>query len=633
MASEKMKIQTAIIIGLLAISALLTLNSITPTKGSPETVVYVEPDAITGLMPPENFTIYVKIANVTNLYGIDIQFTWDPTIIRYVSHQKHIPVDTYPDGILHSPTIPVKDQVDENASMPGSEPGTRYWLAESSMLPAAPFNGSGIIFEMTFQVVGLGTSPLHIVACTLADNSGNPITYTAHDGYFQNYVPPPANIFVNPPSIINSSLEPCQNFSISINITGIQNLYSFDLWLGYNASIIEVVDVSVNPIFPPPIITQTTGQLEISASLIPPSPPINGDLYLAVIKFHILAKGESILDLHDITLLDDQGQPITYTEQDGYFNNMLITRMFVNPPEIIDPTLKPGDMFSVYVAIENAIGMYGYEFKLSYDTNILTCLGPHAIPPNNETHFDVEIEVNDTIGVLWFKVQYYPPAEPIDIYEAKSVVEIPFMIQDYGQTVLDLYDADITDESGVSLSPVVEDGFFATLLRDVAILSINITSSNKVYPGRNVTIDVVAMNRGNMTTETFNVTLYANMTVIGLQSVTLDPWSNTTLTFQWNTTGLTPCSNFTIWAEASTVPYEINTGNNVMHDGWVKIKMLGDVNGDGIIDILDIVEVSAAYGSIEGDPNWNPDADVAAPWGYIDILDLVTVSSRYGQHC
>jgi hypothetical protein len=640
--TRTLKTQALLLTVLLLMSiGVVVIGSKSLVKASPEeAVVYVEPDAILDLMPPENFTIKVKIANVTNLYGIDIQFTWDPTIIKYVTHTKKIPVETYPDGILHTPTIPVRNQVDENASMPGAEPGTRYWLSEASLSPAATFNGDGTIFEMKFQVVGLGTSQLHIVACTLADKDGNSIPHIRHDGYFQNYVPPPppppppANIFVTPPSIVNSSMGPCQNFAVNVTVENVTNLYSFDFWLGYNFSILEVDSVTVNTAFPPPVIIQNAGQIEVSASLSPPTPPISGDLFLASIEFHVLAIGESSLDLHDVILLNNDGENISMNEpRDGYFNNMLITRMFVDPPELIVPTMKLGDIFTIDIALENAVGMYGYEFKLGYDTRILTCLGSVVLPPNNDTNFDVEQSINDPLGVVWVKVQYYPPAEPIDIYTPKAVVRITFMLQAYGQTILDLHDADIVNEFGDSLGPVVEDGFFATLLRDVAIMFVNVTSANKVYPGRNVTIEVVAMNRGNMTEETFNVTVFANSTAIGTQRITLAPWSNVTLSFQWNTSDLTPCSNFTIRAEASLVPYEIDPTDNIFYDGWIKIKMIGDVNGDGLIDILDIVAITIIYAAHEGDKGWNPDADVAAPWGVIDILDLVTVSAKYGSSC
>jgi hypothetical protein len=93
------------------------------------------------------------------------------------------------------------------------------------------------------------------------------------------------------------------------------------------------------------------------------------------------------------------------------------------------------------------------------------------------------------------------------------------------------------------------------------------------------------------------------------------------------------CHNHTIWAEASTVPYEIDLTNNVYYDGWVKIKYLGDINGDGQVDIFDAVLLLHAYGSHEGDPNWEPDADMAPPWGVVDLYDAVTLTSRYGLGC
>jgi parallel beta-helix repeat protein len=57
----------------------------------------------------------------------------------------------------------------------------------------------------------------------------------------------------------------------------------------------------------------------------------------------------------------------------------------------------------------------------------------------------------------------------------------------------------------------------------------------------------------------------------------------------------------------------------------------GDVNGDGKVNIYDVVLASVAYGSRPGDSNWNPNADLASPYGTINILDLVTITSHYGK--
>jgi hypothetical protein len=639
MARRRLKIESLILTALLSLSILFFSNSIL-TRAATGTTVYVDPPATIGLPPAATFTIKVKVANISRFYGLDLQFTWEPSVIQYVSHVKKIPKDgtpAYPDGVLYKPTLNVRDQVDENASMPGSEPGTRYWLSEAAMLPAPVFNGSGTIFEMTFRVMSIGYSPIRIIALTLADKEGNPIAATINNGYFDNRPTPPppkpANFTITPSSIVNSSLDPCHNFTIDVEAE-VEILYSYDFMIGYNATILEVVGVTGNPLFPPPTIIYATGQIDISSSLTPPSPPINGTLSLVSVKFHIIGKGESPLDLHDVAIKDKNGAALPVNEvNDGYFNNMIITKMFVDPPEIIDPYMKPGDIFTIDIDIQDAIGMYDYKYKLGFDRNVIICLGAVVIPPNNDTHFNLQQIINNTNGVVWVYVQYYAPAPPINIHGAKAVTRITFMVRNYGQTVLDLYDADVSTPSGGSLNPVIGDGFFATLLTDVAIMFVNVTSPNKVYPGKIVTIQVIAMNRGNFTTETFNVTLHYSSNVIGVQTVTVGPWSNVTLTFHWDTTGQVPCHNFTIWAEASHVPFELKFDNNVYYDGWVKIKMLGDVNGDGVIDILDIVLISIAYGSRPGYPNWNPEADLVPPYGFIDILDLVTCSSKYGWHC
>ena len=113
----------------------------------------------------------------------------------------------------------------------------------------------------------------------------------------------------------------------------------------------------------------------------------------------------------------------------------------------------------------------------------------------------------------------------------------------------------------------------------------------------------------------------------------LAPTQNITLTFSWNTTGLRPCRTHTIWAETTAIQGELNLDNNIFVDGQVKIKMLGDINGDDKIDIYDVVAATSIYGYREGDPGWNPEADVAPPWGIINIYDIVAITSLYGQTC
>jgi hypothetical protein len=620
----------------LVVTNTLNLN-VRQVAAQTNPLVYIDPANITGLPPSTSFNIKIRVANATNLYGFDIQLKWDKTILEYKNHSVRVPVETYPDGVLHEPFMTLKNKVNESDSIPGADPGVMAWFGDSSMAPAEAFDGSGTMVEMTFRVRGTGRCKIEIMESALSNEEGYPVAHDRQDASFNNAPPPsPVDIQTYPPSVVDSTLTPCHNFSVDVRVFAVVNLYSFEFWVDYNSTLLNATEVTVNPLFtiPDVQILQDQGKVRINGTVGPIPSGYSGDLTLATITFHVMDIGQTALDLHDVRLVDkyDQNVPIHETG-DGYFNNMLITRMFVSPPELIEPTMKPGDVFSIDIKLENAVGMYDYEFTLSYDTTVLNGLGVVVMPPSNDTNFINELKVNDTQGLVWVKVQYHSPAPPITIYAAETVTRIFFQVQSYGQTVLDLHDTRISDPIGNPMSHAEEDGFFATLRRDVAITSVNVTSPNKVYPGRMVTIEVYAMNRGNMTVETFNVTLHYDNETMETRTITLNPWTMVLLTFHWNTTGMEPCHNHTIWAEASQVPYEADPTDNVRYDGWVKIKYLGDVNGDGMIDLYDAVILLTAYGSHEGDPNYNSEADLAPAWGVIDLYDAVTLMSRYGLGC
>jgi thermitase len=60
------------------------------------------------------------------------------------------------------------------------------------------------------------------------------------------------------------------------------------------------------------------------------------------------------------------------------------------------------------------------------------------------------------------------------------------------------------------------------------------------------------------------------------------------------------------------------------------IGLLGDLNNDGTVNIIDVVIVTGVYGSKKGEPDWNPQADIV-PDNVINIIDLVKVTANYGR--
>jgi hypothetical protein len=81
-----------------------------------------------------------------------------------------------------------------------------------------------------------------------------------------------------------------------------------------------------------------------------------------------------------------------------------------------------------------------------------------------------------------------------------------------------------------------------------------------------------------------------------------------------------------------TLTGKLYKGTSFVGSDIIRVSALvGDVNCDGQVDILDIVQAANCYGSKEGEPNWNANANFAPPWNTIDILDLVTIIGHYGQ--
>lgn len=123
-------------------------------RAEPGTVVAMDPSVIEydHYAIGERFTVAVKIEDVEELWGFDVQIGWNTTWIEYVSHIVKVPVESYPDGVLHSPVMKIKDEVNENG-IPMAEPGTMAWICDTSMYGAPfGFNGSGTVCEITFRI-------------------------------------------------------------------------------------------------------------------------------------------------------------------------------------------------------------------------------------------------------------------------------------------------------------------------------------------------------------------------------------------------------------------------------------------------------------------------------------------------
>jgi hypothetical protein len=163
---------------------------------------------------------------------------------------------------------------------------------------------------------------------------------------------------------------------------------------------------------------------------------------------------------------------------------------------------------------------------------------------------------------------------------------------------------------------------------DVAIADVNSVKTvvGQSYP---MNISVTAKNEGTFM-ETFNVTLYANTTSIGSRTVVLASGNTVIVSLTWNTAGF-DMGNYTLKAVADTVPNETDITDNVFIDGMISVLVPGDVNGDGIVSMIDLYLQALHFGAQKDTANYVVNYDINDD-GIINMIDLWTAATHYGQH-
>jgi len=232
-----------------------------------------------------------------------------------------------------------------------------------------------------------------------------------------------------------------------------------------------------------------------------------------------------------------------------------------------------GQSFSINVNISCVLDLYGWEFKLSWNSTLLDAVNVtqgNFLKNGGETFF--ASKTDNTAGYVLVDCTLL--GNVLGVSGNGTLAVVKFCVERTGESILDLYNTTLVNSSEQPIAHQSTDGYgYFTFAHDITVIGV-IALPTTVFPSQSVQINATVENEGGYA-ENFNVTAYSNFEVIETQSVSLNPEEYTVLTFTWNTTGVGK-GDYTLSANASVVPGEVDTADNTqVADSTVTVLSIG----------------------------------------------------------
>jgi hypothetical protein len=411
-----------------------------------------------------------------------------------------------------------------------------------------------------------------------------------------------ATVAVSPPSI---TVDVGQGFSVDINISSVSDLYGWEFKLGWNSTLLSLVSINEGPFlrsggntFFTYYLNTTDEHLVVDCTLEGQIPGVSGNGTLATVMFNATNVGECPLNLYNVTLISSSEQPISSQAISGYgyftspqLHDVAVTQVTASPTALL-----PGGIVNIYVYVQDE-GAFAEVFNVTVDANSQV-IGLQSVSLNVGSSANLTFTWNtSSLGKGEYKISASASLAPGEVNAGDNIGTVNTAV-----TIL-VPGHDVAITSSMPLKTVVGQGY-------------------------NFSIEVSVKNYG-LFSETFNVTVYANATLVGNQTVNLASGEKAGLLFVESTVSMIK-GKYNVSATAGPVLGEIDLSDNTAVGGWVVVAIPGDVNADGVVNILDAVILSNAFYSVPSSSNWNPNADINGD-NAVNILDAIILANCFWQ--
>jgi len=304
--------------------------------------------------------------------------------------------------------------------------------------------------------------------------------------------------------------------------------------------------------------------------------------------------------------------------------------------------------YTIYVEMINVTDLYAWEFQLDYDLTILEVTSVSVVSGGlNEPSHVYSNLTDETNGHLWWAVSTTYPTTTGITYDQHAILMVQLHTIGVGTSNLDLHDTYLlTSNTNPIQHTAVNGSITVSGAVDLAVTSVAILNhgcsifANDTYVNDTAyyyPMEVTVHNYGTLTAGPFFVQLEVSWGSLVEDSAevlvsSLLAGASTTINF----TDLFHPTHTGFYTLLATVDSrnnitESDETNNTSALANVPITVMGDINGDHTVNILDAVTIALTWGAEPPDPDWNIRADINHD-SKIDILDGARIGLHWGEN-